>query len=105
MDPEGEDQYRVQKQLHTFAGTFPQDLTTHAFPQPLRCVFSRLDKPKEEKIADHQAKFQNQLNGLRPAVVYGSRLRWNASIHPNPFRGDPNTAWHAVERLFTSSLG
>ena len=71
----------------------------------LHCVFSCLGGVgvKEEKIAGHQAKFQDQLSDLRPQIVHGSQLKWDASIHPDLFvGGDPATAWQAVERLFST---
>ena len=103
MDPDSEDQYHVQKQLHTFAGTFPEGIATRAFPMRLHCVFSCVDEVEEEKIAGHQAKFQNQLSDLRPQIVHGFQLKWDASIHPDLFvEGDPATAWQAVEKLFST---
>ena len=102
VDPNADQGSSIQKHLDTFAYTFPRDFILQAFPERLHCVFSLTDNIDNEKIKDHQEKFQKQLSGLHPKIIHGWRPKWNTSIHPDLFvKGDPNVAWKAVGALLS----
>ena len=90
----------IQKHLNTFAYTFPQDFSS--LPKRLHAVLSYEGVISEDTIRLRKEKFQTQLYALSPTL--GGRLRWVASSHPELFQaGSPETAWHAVVALFTST--
>ena len=101
-DPDADKAYFIQTQLNTFARTFPQNFVRQAYPERLRCVFSRVDNINKEKTENHQKKFLEQIERLKPTMIQGQLLTWNTSVHPDLFvKGDPGVAWNAVEALFS----
>ena len=90
----------IQKHLNTFASTFPQDFVS--LPRRLHAVLSCEGKIQADTIRSRRETFRAQLRELRPSLVQGGRLEWNASSHSDLFqRGDPETAWQAVVALFS----